>query len=78
MPTQDSPTPPNGRLPRATAYVVTNGTKVVGLYLGIKEVARETVRESVLIFAAVLAMGAQAVENIVIAAIDRFFGRGEK
>jgi hypothetical protein len=65
---------PNGRTARVTTYVVTNGTKVIGVYVGLKEAARDNVRESVLIFAACLALGAQTVENVLLKAIDRFFG----
>jgi hypothetical protein len=66
----------NGTIGRVTTYALANGTKVMGIYLGIKEAGRENVRESVLIFAACLALGAQTVENIVLKAIDRFFGGG--
>lgn len=78
MSSQDSPTPPNGRAARVTTYVVTNGTKVLGVYVIVKEQTRDAVRDSVLIAGALLALGAQTVEAIILATIDRFFGGGDK
>lgn len=59
---------------RITTYVVTNGTKVLGVYMVVKEQTKDTVRDSVLVTGALLALGAQTVEAILLAAIDRFFG----
>lgn len=58
-------------------YVATNGMKVAGLYMGLKEQQGEG-REAVLIFAGCLVLGAQKVENMVIAGLDKFFGRGDE
>jgi hypothetical protein len=68
------PSTQNGRTGRVATYFVTNGTKVLGVYIVLKEASREVVRDSVLIVGALLALGAQTVEAIVLAAIDRFFG----
>jgi hypothetical protein len=69
---------PSDRAGRIGALIVTNGTKAIGVYIVLKEAARESTRDSVLIVGALLAMGAQTVESIVLAAIDRFFGGEEK
>lgn len=66
------------RATRATTYIVTNGTKVVGVYLILKEASRETTRDSVLLAGAFLALGAQAAEDIILKIVDRFFGNGSR
>lgn len=76
MSSQDSPTPQTGRLARVTTYLITNGTKVVGVYIILKERTLDDPKDSVLIIGGVLALGAQTVEAIVLATIDRFFGNG--
>jgi hypothetical protein len=65
---------PSDRASRIGALIVTNGTKAIGVYIVLKEAARETTRDSVLIVGALLAMGAQTAESVILAAIDRFFG----
>jgi hypothetical protein len=64
------------RVSRLTAYIVTNGTKVVGVYLILKEASRETTRDSVLLAGAFLALGAQAAEDIILRIVDRIFNGG--
>jgi hypothetical protein len=76
MAEQDSSTR-NGRAGRVSTYIVTNGTKVVGLYLVLKEQSGAG-RDSVLIAGALLALGAQTAETIILAVIDRFFGGGDR
>jgi hypothetical protein len=62
-----------GTVTRVTTYLIANGTKVAGVYIILKEQA-EGGRNWVLIAGAALALGAQTVETIIIAALDRFFG----
>ena len=62
------------RTSRVTTYIVTNGTKVVGVYLILKEASRDTTRDSILLAGAALALGAQAVEDIILKIVDRIFG----
>ena len=78
MPTQGSPTHLSGRTARLTTYILTNGTKVVGVYIVLKEQSQDMVRDSVLIVGALLALGAQTTEAILLSLIDRFFGGGDK
>lgn len=74
MAAKDSSTPPVPTVTRVTTYLLTNGTKVLGVYIVLKEQAKDNVRDSVLIVGALLALGAQTVEAILLATIDRFFG----
>jgi drug/metabolite transporter (DMT)-like permease len=62
-----------GTVSRVTTYLIMNGTKVAGVYIILKEQSGEG-RNWILVAGAALALGAQTVEAIVIAAIDRFFG----
>jgi drug/metabolite transporter (DMT)-like permease len=62
-----------GTVSRVSTYLIMNGTKVAGVYIILKEQGGEG-RNWVLVAGAALALGAQTVEAIVIAAIDRFFG----
>ena len=75
MPAVKPPTDsPNGTtVGRVTTYVITNGIKVLGAYVVVVEQAGQG-RSWVLVAGAVLALGAQTVERIVLAALDRFFG----
>ena len=68
--------PPTGRASRVTTLVIANGLKVVGAYLIVVE-QQGMGRSTVLIVGALLALGAQTVETVVLRAIDRFFGREE-
>ena len=47
---------------------------MAGVYLILKEASRDTVRDSILLAGAALALGAQAVEDIILRLVDRFFG----
>ena len=73
MPDPPSSTPHGGMPSRITTYVIANGTKVAGAYLVLKEQAGEG-RNSVLIVGAVMILGAQTVEAVLLRIIDRFFG----
>lgn len=59
---------------RGSALIVTNATKMVGLGLGVYEATVRDGRYSVMLFCTVCVLGAQVVENIMLKAIDRFFG----
>jgi drug/metabolite transporter (DMT)-like permease len=76
MSAPESSTPAAGTLSRVTTYLIANGTKVAGVYIILKEQSGEG-RNWILVAGAALALGAQTVEAIVIAAIDRFFGGEE-
>jgi hypothetical protein len=54
--------------------LVTNALKVLGGYLVYLEQQGQG-RTSVLLAAVALALGAQAVENVLLRAIDKFFAR---
>jgi hypothetical protein len=55
--------------------VVTNATKVAGLVIALNEaMVRDERDAAVMIVAAVMMIGAQAAEQILLRAIDRFFG----
>jgi hypothetical protein len=73
MPDSPSSTSPAGMPSRISTYVIANGTKVVGAYLVLKEQAGEG-RNSVLIVGAIMILGAQTVEAVLLRVIDRFFG----
>jgi hypothetical protein len=62
-----------GTLSRVTTYLVMNGTKVAGVYIVLKEQSGEG-RNWVLLAGGALALGAQTVETVLIALINRFFG----
>jgi hypothetical protein len=66
---------PNGgvMVSRVSTYVVTNGIKVLGAYVVLAEQAGQG-RNWVLLAGAALALGAQTVERIALAVIERFFG----
>jgi hypothetical protein len=76
MSAPESSTPAAGTLSRVTTYLIANGTKVAGVYIILKEQTGEG-RNWVLVAGAALALGAQTVETVLIAAINRFFGAEE-
>jgi DMSO reductase anchor subunit len=60
----------------ASTAFVTKGTQVAGVVLAILEWARPgEVQDSVLMFCAILVIGAEAMERILFGAIERVFGR---
>lgn len=81
MSERETPTPsPNGNgttIGRVTTYVITNGIKVLGAYVILAEQQGEG-RNWVLLAGAALALGAQTVEKIALAALDKFFGNGHR
>lgn len=60
--------PSNGKL---STLVVTNGIKLGGLYLAVREGVQETVSPSVLALAAFMMAGAQGLENFLLRFLDR-------
>jgi hypothetical protein len=66
-----------GTVSRVTTYLVMNGTKIAGVYIVLKEQTGEG-RNWVLLAGGALALGAQTVEAILIAVIDRFFGGAQE
>lgn len=61
---------------KVQAAWLTNVTKVVGLALAINEgLIRDEARLEVLIAGMAFVLGLQAVENVLLRAIDRFFAR---
>jgi hypothetical protein len=60
---------------RGGTLILANAAKLVGLGLGVNEAAiRDDARYSVMIFCVCCVLGAQVVENIILGAIERFFG----
>jgi hypothetical protein len=61
---------------KGQAIWVTNVTKVVGLVIGAGEAfLHDHPRREIVLMCVVFVVGAQAVENIVLRAIDRLFDR---
>jgi hypothetical protein len=62
---------------RGSALLITNLTKVTGVVLAVLEWARPgEAQDSVLALCAVLVVGGEALERIMLDAIDRVLGRG--
>lgn len=61
---------------QVVTLVVTNTTKVVGLYVGVHEIATHSTSPNavVLAFAALLIAGGQFSETTILAVASRFFG----
>lgn len=59
---------------RVVALLVTNITKVAGLYVGVKAATHTPADAVTLAFAAFMMAGAQVSETVVIGLIERFFG----
>jgi DMSO reductase anchor subunit len=60
----------------ASAAFITKGAQVTGIVLGILEWARPgEAQDSVLMYCAVLVLGAEAMERILLGAIERVLGR---
>lgn len=77
-PTQDPP--PRSSTPgaqvRGLTLVITNVTKLVGAAVVINEtMIRSELRPSALAVASLMMLGAQVSEDMILKAIDRFFGR---
>ncbi len=61
-----------------SALFITNMTKMTGVVIAVLEWARPgEVQDSVLALCAVFVVGAEALERILLDAIDRVLGRGE-
>jgi hypothetical protein len=61
-----------------SALLITNLTKVTGVVIAVLEWARPgEAQDSVLALCAVFVVGAEALERILLDAIDRVLGRGE-
>jgi hypothetical protein len=74
----DSSTPrATGTVSRVGTYLVMNGTKIAGVYIILKEQSGEG-RNWVLLAGGALALGAQTVESVLIALIDRFLGGAQE
>ena len=70
---------PSRAATRGAALVVTNMTKIAGLVIVVNEaLLRTDARPTVLALAAFMMAGAQFSEQMVLSAIDRFFGRGDR
>ena len=62
---------------RSGTLVLTNLTKVVGLAIGVKAGLLDSQHDTAtMAFAAFLCTGAQVSERVLLALVDRFFGRG--
>lgn len=62
---------------RGYTLLITNVTKVAGIAIAINEaMIRSEIRSGALAIAALMMLGAQVTENVILKAIDRFFGRG--
>ena len=65
-------------LSRFVTLVVTNATKIAGLYVGVRAALMPTPSAVVLAFSAFMMAGAQLSESTILALIDRFFGTDRK
>lgn len=70
---QPSPRSASETAGRVSTLLITNGTKLVGIYVFLKEVSRESRSDTVLLICAGLMLGAQTVEAVALKAIDRIF-----
>jgi hypothetical protein len=63
---------------RGSTLLITNLTKLGGLAIAIHEtLLRANARDSVMALAALLVLGAQVCENVLLRVIERFFGTRE-
>jgi hypothetical protein len=72
--------PLNGSAARAaqrSTLLITNLGKIVGILGGAVEMATPPVQDSVLMFCAVLVIGAEALERVLVAAIRNLLGQDE-
>jgi hypothetical protein len=61
---------------RGSTLAITNLTKVAGIFLAVNEALGSTPADhGILAVAALFVLGAQVAENIILGAIDRFFGK---
>lgn len=81
-PHDEPQTPPThtqvqAKVARGSALVVTNLTKLAGVYLAVSEQAgKGDAQTSVLATAALFVLGGQMAETVLLRAVDQFFGRG--
>jgi hypothetical protein len=64
-------------LSRFLTLLITNITKLAGLYVGVHAAVASTPNAVVLAFSAFMMAGAQLSETTILAVIDRFFGRSK-